>query len=81
MKTLALLVIRVLTTLAQRWVEEMPVILYCFKSARTSNTFIALKEASIKDVRTYFGSWNEWSRDETPPIEEGYPQRVGYEIA
>ena len=53
--------------------EETPVILYCFKGARTSNTFVALKEAGIKDVRNYFGSWNEWSRDETLPIEESYP--------
>jgi thiosulfate/3-mercaptopyruvate sulfurtransferase len=50
---------------------ETPVILYCFKGARTSNTFIALKEAGVKDVRTYFGSWNEWSRDPSLPIEEG----------
>ena len=54
--------------------QDTPVILYCFKGARTSNTFIALKEAGVKDVRTYFGSWNEWSRDETLPIEEGPPR-------
>lgn len=52
---------------------DTPVILYCFKGARTSNTFIALKEAGIKDVRTYFGSWNEWSREMSLPIDEGYP--------
>mgnify|MGYP002630134065 CR=1 FL=1 len=52
---------------------DTPVILYCFKGARTSNTFIALKEAGVKDVRTYFGSWNEWSRDASLPIEEGSP--------
>jgi thiosulfate/3-mercaptopyruvate sulfurtransferase len=52
---------------------DTPVILYCFKGARTSNTFVALKEAGIKDVRTYFGSWNEWSRDFALPIEEGMP--------
>lgn len=52
---------------------DTPVILYCFKGARTSNTFIALKEAGVKDVRTYFGSWNEWSRDPALPIEEGFP--------
>lgn len=52
---------------------DTPVILYCFKGARTSNTFIALKEAGVKDVRTYFGSWNEWSRDVSLPIEEGSP--------
>lgn len=54
---------------------DTPVILYCFKGARTSNTFIALKEAGVKDVRTYFGSWNEWSRDFSLPIEEGLPYR------
>jgi thiosulfate/3-mercaptopyruvate sulfurtransferase len=54
--------------------EETPVILYCFKGARTSNTFLALKEAGIKNVQNYLGSWNEWSRDERLPIEEGYPK-------
>jgi thiosulfate/3-mercaptopyruvate sulfurtransferase len=54
---------------------DTPVILYCFKGARTSNTFVALKEAGVKDVKTYFGSWNEWSRDNSLPIEEGFPHR------
>lgn len=49
------------------------VILYCFKGARASNTLVALKEAGIEDVRLYFGSWNEWSRDPALPIEEGFP--------
>lgn len=53
---------------------DTPVILYCFKGARTSSTFVALKEAGVKDVRTYFGSWNEWSRDASLPIEEGMPR-------
>lgn len=52
---------------------ETPVYLYCFKGARASNTFVALKEAGVKDVRMYFGSWNEWSRDPALPIEEGHP--------
>lgn len=52
---------------------ETPVILYCFKGARASNTLVALKEAGIKDVRMYFGSWNEWSRDPSLPIESGLP--------
>ena len=47
--------------------------LYCFKGARASNTFLALKQAGFKDVRMYFGSWNEWSRDESLPIETGLP--------
>ena len=50
-----------------------PVYLYCFKGARASNTLVALKEAGVQDVRMYFGSWNEWSRDESLPIESGMP--------
>jgi len=34
------------------------------------------KNAGIKDVRMYFGSWNEWSRDPSLPIEEGLPTEV-----
>jgi thiosulfate/3-mercaptopyruvate sulfurtransferase len=45
--------------------------IYCFKGARASNTFVALNEAGVKDVRIYFASWNEWSRDPSLPIEEG----------
>jgi len=52
---------------------DTPVYLYCFKGARASNTFLALKEAGVKDVKMYFGSWNEWSRDPALPIEEGHP--------
>jgi len=52
---------------------ETPVYLYCFKGARASNSLVALKEAGIKDVRMYFGSWNEWSRDPSLPIESGLP--------
>lgn len=51
---------------------DTPVYLYCFKGARASNTFVALKEAGVKDVRLYFGSWNEWSRDPELPIESGH---------
>ena len=52
---------------------KTPVYLYCFKGARASNTFLAMKEAGIEDVRIYFVSWNEWSRDSSLPIEEGLP--------
>ena len=51
---------------------DSTVYLYCFKGARASNTFVALKEAGVKDVRMYFGSWNEWSRDPALPIESGH---------
>ena len=52
---------------------ETPVYLFCFKGARASNSLVALKEAGIKDVRMYFGSWNEWSRDPSLPVESGPP--------
>ena len=52
---------------------KTPVYLYCFKGARASNTLVALKQAGIEDVRLYFGSWNEWSRDPSLPIESGLP--------
>jgi thiosulfate/3-mercaptopyruvate sulfurtransferase len=52
---------------------QTQVVLYCFKGARASNTLVALKEAGIKDVTLYFGSWNEWSRDPSLPIETGLP--------
>jgi thiosulfate/3-mercaptopyruvate sulfurtransferase len=47
------------------------IIIYCFKGSRASNTYIALKEAGFEDVRNYYGSWNEWSRDPDLPIHEG----------
>lgn len=53
--------------------KETPIYLYCFKGARASNTFVALKSAGIENVKMYFGSWNEWSQDPSLPIEEGLP--------
>jgi thiosulfate/3-mercaptopyruvate sulfurtransferase len=55
---------------------ETPVVLYCFKGARASNTLVALNEAGVKNVNLYFGSWNEWSRDPSLPIETGPPYKV-----
>ena len=49
---------------------EDDIIIYCFKGARASNTFVALKEAGFINIRNYFGSWNEWSRDEELPIDD-----------
>jgi len=54
---------------------KTPVVLYCFKGARASNTLVALKEAGIENVTLYFGSWNEWSRDPSLPIETGLPYK------
>jgi thiosulfate/3-mercaptopyruvate sulfurtransferase len=56
--------------------KETPVYIYCFKGARASNTLVALKSAGIDNVKLYFGSWNEWSRDPSLPIEEGLPYAV-----
>ncbi|HEY7797404.1 MAG TPA: sulfurtransferase [Hyphomonadaceae bacterium] len=52
---------------------DTPVVVYCFKGARASNTFVALEEAGIRNVKIYFGSWNEWSRDSSLPIDSGKP--------
>lgn len=45
------------------------VYIYCFKGARAANTYLALKMSGFSDVRVYFGSWNEWSRDPAMPVE------------
>jgi thiosulfate/3-mercaptopyruvate sulfurtransferase len=55
---------------------KTPVVLYCFKGARASNTLVALKEAGVENVTLYFGSWNEWSRDPSLPIETGLPYKA-----
>ncbi len=44
------------------------IIIYCFKGARVSNTFVAMHLAGFKHLRNYLGSWNEWSRDDSLPI-------------
>jgi thiosulfate/3-mercaptopyruvate sulfurtransferase len=52
---------------------ESTVYVYCFKGSRASNSLIALKEAGITNVKNYFASWNEWSRDTSLPIESVAP--------
>lgn len=47
------------------------IIIYCFKGARAANTYIALKMAGFRNIRNYYGSWNEWSRHPELPIHEG----------
>jgi thiosulfate/3-mercaptopyruvate sulfurtransferase len=34
---------------------------------------VALNRVGFRDVRNYFASWNEWSRDPSLPIETGAP--------
>ncbi len=50
--------------------KDDEIIIYCFKGARASNTFLALKQAGYDNLKIYFGSWNEWSRNAELPIEE-----------
>ncbi len=49
--------------------KDKNVIVYCFKGARASNTFMALKRAGFENVKNYFASWNEWSRDPNAKID------------
>ncbi len=51
------------------------IIIYCFKGARASNTYIALLMAGFNKIRNYYGSWNEWSRHPELPIDEGILSR------
>uniref|UniRef100_UPI004047F35A rhodanese-like domain-containing protein n=1 Tax=Aliarcobacter sp. TaxID=2321116 RepID=UPI004047F35A len=44
------------------------IVLYCFKGARVSNTYIALRRLGYKNIRIYFAGWNEWCRKENAPI-------------
>ena len=48
---------------------EDDIIIYCFKGARASNTYVAMMMAGFKKIRNYYGSWNEWSRDMSLPID------------
>jgi len=48
--------------------SESTVYVYCFKGSRAANTIMALHEVGIA-ARNYFGSWNEWSRDFSLPID------------
>lgn len=46
---------------------------YCFKGSRAALVLVALRLVGFRDVRNYFASWNEWSRDPALPIESGFP--------
>jgi len=43
-------------------------VLYCFKGARLSNSYIALRKLGFENIRIYFAGWNEWCRKENAPI-------------
>lgn len=54
--------------------KDKEIILYCFKGARTSSTYLAMNMLGYENVRTYIGSWNEWAKDDSLPIEDGAPR-------
>ncbi|MGH3086404.1 MAG: hypothetical protein ACRDSJ_03685 [Rubrobacteraceae bacterium] len=56
--------------------EDKPITLYRFKGVRTSNTCLALKMLGYTGVKTYFGSWNERSKDPSLPIESGALEKI-----
>ena len=51
-------------------IPDDDIIIYCFKGARAANSYVAMKMAGFKNIRNYYGSWNEWSRDMSLPIDD-----------
>ena len=47
---------------------EDNIVLYCFKGARLSNSYIALRKLGYENIRIYFAGWNEWCRKSNAPI-------------
>ena len=43
------------------------IVLYCFKGARLSNSYIALRKLGYENIRIYFAGWNEWCRKKDAP--------------
>lgn len=41
---------------------DQPVIIYCFKGARSSAVLLALHLSGFHGARMYFAGWNEWAR-------------------
>ena len=51
-------------------VPEKPVIVYCQRSHRATNTYTALTYLGYPNVRVYIGSFFEWSRRMDLPVEK-----------
>lgn len=51
--------------------RETPLIVYCQRSHRASNTYLALRELGYRHARVYPGSWYEYSRQPDLPVERG----------
>jgi len=48
--------------------KDSNIVLYCFKGARLSNSYIALRELGYNNIRIYFAGWNEWCRIDNAPF-------------
>jgi len=59
---------------------DLPVIVYCQKSHRACNTYLALERLGFHDVRVYVGSFREWSRRPELPIEREPREPLGHAV-
>jgi thiosulfate/3-mercaptopyruvate sulfurtransferase len=50
---------------------DTPLVVYCQGGGRSAFLALALVHAGFHDVRNYFGSFGEWSRDLACPVETG----------
>jgi thiosulfate/3-mercaptopyruvate sulfurtransferase len=59
-------------TFAQAGIEPgTPVISYCGSGVTACHNLLALERAGLGPARLYPGSWSQWSRDPTRPVEIG----------
>ena len=50
--------------------KDDEIVIYCFKGSRASVALMKLRDAGYNNLKNYFASWNEWSRDFQLPIDE-----------
>lgn len=50
--------------------KDDSIIIYCFKGSRASNTYVAMKTAGYNTMKVYLGSWYEWAKDFSLPVDD-----------